>query len=219
MFDNGQDESIRASSSNHLEDSKLRCVECPECHRLFCAECAVPWHSSMTCEEYQSLPADERNSDDVTLHRLAQNRRWRRCQECRRMIELTQGCFHMTCWCGHEFCYACGAEYRNKQQTCQCAYWDEHNIINPPRPNELSDWTYFNQYFYNGADHEQSQLALLQRFLSEDFMFNNNLQTPSRSNHHEQPLENTIDDLHQVPFLGSFVSAISDTSYEHFPYG
>ncbi|KAH9315750.1 hypothetical protein KI387_024377, partial [Taxus chinensis] len=97
LFDKGQDASTRASSSSNQEDTAIGCVECPECHRLFCADCCVPWHPSMSCEEYQGLPVDERNSEDVSLHRLAQNRQWRRCQECRRMIELTQGCFHMTC--------------------------------------------------------------------------------------------------------------------------
>lgn len=218
MFDKGQDASARASSSSYPEDTTIRCVECPECHRLFCADCCVPWHSSMSCEEYQNLPADERNSDDVTLHRLAQNRQWRRCQECRRMIELTQGCFHMTCWCGHEFCYACGAEYRNKQQTCQCLYWDEHNIINYSAPNEALDWTLFNGLNDNYTDHEQSQLALIQRFLSQDFNLSTSLQAPSRPLPHEESVDSAIRDLHQVPLLGSFVSAISGTSYDPFPY-
>ena len=32
--------------------------------------------------------------------------------------------------CGHEFCYSCGAEWKNKQRTCSCPIWDEENIIN-----------------------------------------------------------------------------------------
>lgn len=87
--------SARASSSSQSDNS---CVECPVCQRFICVECGVPWHSLMTCEEYQNLPLEERDAADITLHRLAQNKRWRRCQQCRRMIELTQGCYHMTCW-------------------------------------------------------------------------------------------------------------------------
>lgn len=87
--------SARASSSSQSDSS---CVECPVCQKFICAECGVPWHSSMSCEEYQSLPMEERDAADITLHRLAQNNRWRRCQQCRRMIELAQGCYHMTCW-------------------------------------------------------------------------------------------------------------------------
>ncbi len=87
--------SARASSSSQSDNS---CVECPGCQRFICLECGVPWHSSMSCEDYQNLPLEERDASDITLHRLAQNKRWRRCQQCRRMIELTQGCYHMTCW-------------------------------------------------------------------------------------------------------------------------
>ena len=87
--------SARASSSSQSENS---CIECPVCQRFICVECQVPWHSSVSCEEFQNIPLEERDTADITLHRLAQNKRWRRCQECHRMIELTQGCFHMTCW-------------------------------------------------------------------------------------------------------------------------
>lgn len=87
--------SARASSSSQTDNS---CIECPVCQRFICVDCVVPWHSSMSCEEYQNLPLEERDAADITLHRLAQNKRWRRCQQCRRMIELTQGCYHMTCW-------------------------------------------------------------------------------------------------------------------------
>ena len=34
---------------------------------------------------------------------------WRRCYKCRNLVELTQGCTHMTCRCKAQFCYICGA--------------------------------------------------------------------------------------------------------------
>ena len=92
--------STRASSSSQSDNSR---VDCPVCHRLICVVCGVPWHSSMRCEDYQNLPLEERDAADITLHRLAQNQRWKRCQQCRRMIELTQGCYHMTCRYGTFF--------------------------------------------------------------------------------------------------------------------
>lgn len=36
---------------------------------------------------------------------------WRRCYNCRTLIELTQGCSHITCRCKAEFCYICEAPY------------------------------------------------------------------------------------------------------------
>lgn len=95
LLDSHECLSARASSSSQSDNS---CIECPVCKRFICVDCKVPWHSSMNCVEFQNLPEDERDASDVSLHRLAQNKRWKRCQQCRTVIELTQGCYHMTCW-------------------------------------------------------------------------------------------------------------------------
>ncbi|KAJ6374691.1 hypothetical protein OIU78_030221 [Salix suchowensis] len=94
LLDHRECLSARESSSSQSDNT---CIDCPVCRRFFCVECGVPWHSSMSCEEYQNLPLEERDAGDITLHLLAQNKRWRRCQQCHRMIELSQGCSHMTC--------------------------------------------------------------------------------------------------------------------------
>lgn len=33
---------------------------------------------------------------------------WRRCYKCRNLVELAQGCTHVTCRCKAQFCYICG---------------------------------------------------------------------------------------------------------------
>ncbi|OIV94201.1 hypothetical protein TanjilG_28140 [Lupinus angustifolius] len=210
--------SARASSSSQSDNS---CVECPVCQRFICLDCKVPWHSSMRCEEFQNLPEEERDATDITLHHLAQNKRWKRCQQCRRMIELTHGCYHMTCWCGHEFCYSCGAEYRDGQQTCHCAFWDEENsedsLSYSLQESEQWAWETFNSVpmlMDAYSDQERSQLALIQRFLDGGF---------SLSDHHpyESPPRYTdsymdaMKDLHQLPWLERFASVISD-DYEDY---
>eukprot|EP00262_Sarcandra_glabra_P000216 TRINITY_DN10297_c0_g2_i1.p1 TRINITY_DN10297_c0_g2~~TRINITY_DN10297_c0_g2_i1.p1 ORF type:complete len:509 (+),score=62.23 TRINITY_DN10297_c0_g2_i1:306-1832(+) len=212
--------STRASSSTQQDNG---CVECPECRRFICVDCRVPWHSSMTCEEYQNLPAEERDLGDITLHRLAQNKKWRRCQQCRRMIELTQGCYHMTCWCGHEFCYSCGAEYRDGQQTCQCAFWDDESFENSVThsnqdSSELWRWDSYDtlpSILDAYSDQERSQLALIQRFLAGGFSLSNHhpYQSPPQCS---DPYADTIKDLHQLPWLERFVSVISDNYYEDY---
>lgn len=30
--------------------------------------------------------------------------------------------------CGYEFCYNCGAEWKNKRAMCSCPLWDEDHI-------------------------------------------------------------------------------------------
>ncbi|KAF9589786.1 hypothetical protein IFM89_028721 [Coptis chinensis] len=211
--------STRASSSSH---SETNCIECPECQRFICLDCGVPWHSSMSCEEYQNLPIEERDAGDITLHHLAQNKKWRRCQQCRRMIELTQGCYHMTCWCGHEFCYSCGAEYNDGHQTCQCAFWDEESFEIPVAQSnqDTGHWgwdsfdslpTIMDAY----SDQERSQLALIQRFLAGGFGLSDHhpYQSPPRCT---DSYVDTIKELHQLPWLERFVSVISDNYYEDY---
>ncbi|KAM1917338.1 hypothetical protein ACFX13_036951 [Malus domestica] len=214
--------SARASSSSQSDNS---CVECPVCQRFICVDCGVPWHSSMSCEEFQNLPLEERDAADITLHRLAQNNSWRRCQQCRRMIELSQGCYHMTCWCGHEFCYSCGAEYRNSQQTCQCAFWDEDNnnntedlVTQSMQESEQWAWETFNSLpmiMDAYSDQERSQLELIQRFLAGGFSLSDHppYQSPPRCT---DSYVDAMKDLHQLPWLERFVSVISDNYYEEY---
>lgn len=45
------------------------------------------------------------------LRELAKEKEWQTCSKCRRIVERIDGCLHMTCLCGFEFCYRCGAEY------------------------------------------------------------------------------------------------------------
>ncbi|GFQ08078.1 putative uncharacterized protein at4g01020 chloroplastic [Phtheirospermum japonicum] len=101
---------------------------CPECSGAFCIDCKVPWHSNMNCVDFKKLnpyPCKE----DKKLKDLATENLWRQCPKCSHMVSLAIGCYHIYCRCGHEFCYTCGAEWKDKKATCTCRIWDEHNII------------------------------------------------------------------------------------------
>lgn len=211
--------STRVSSSSQSDNS---CVECPVCQRFICVDCGVPWHSSMTCEEYQNLPLEERDSSYSTLHHLAHNRRWRRCQQCQRMIEIAHGTYHVECWCGYDFCYSCGAEYRDGQQTCRCVLWDDDYVDEPPSypTQQFEQWAWdsfeslpmtMDAY----SEQERSQLALIQRFLAGGFGLaeQSPYQSPPRC---IDSYADAMKDLHQLPWLERFVSVISDNYYEDY---
>ncbi|CAA0823834.1 RING/U-box superfamily protein [Striga hermonthica] len=174
--------------------SENGCSECNVCGGLVCIVCGVRWHSSMTCEEYQSLSEEEREDflEDLTLRRLATDKRWRQCQQCQRLIKLTHSCYQMTCWCGHEFCYSCGAHYRNGQQTCECA-WEYPTQELPPlyTAQELQQ---FLAGFFSFADHQPDQ-------------------SPPRCT---DSYADAVKDLIQLPWLERFVSLISDNYYEDY---
>ncbi|CAN1145572.1 E3 ubiquitin-protein ligase RSL1 [Linum perenne] len=101
--------------------------KCLKCHGLFCINCKVPWHSGMDCDLYKKVNPNP--SEDTKLKSLASMNLWRQCMKCNHMIELAEGCYHMTCRCGNEFCYNCGAEWKDKKATCSCPLWAEDNIL------------------------------------------------------------------------------------------
>ncbi|KAM0038729.1 putative transcription factor interactor and regulator CCHC(Zn) family [Helianthus debilis subsp. tardiflorus] len=209
------------------------CVECPVCRRFICVKCGVRWHSSMSCDQFQDCPPQSRAHDDPV-----ENRKWRRCQMCERMIESTRGCYHMTCWCGHEFCYSCGAEYVNSEQACRCVLSDTdargenddftltQNFGSSPA---LEEWAWdscgsLSNLMDAYSDQERSQLALIQRFLAGGFSLGDHHTYPYQPQTPPPPcadsgssyLENTMKDLHQLPWLERFVSVISDNYYEQY---
>ncbi|XP_004242195.1 E3 ubiquitin-protein ligase RSL1-like [Solanum lycopersicum] len=94
-------------------DEIVRESECPVCRRLFCAQCYVPWHYDFQCEEFGRMNVEERDGDDLMVMELAKAKQWTRCPYCRFFVEKTEGCLHMTCRCGSQFCYKCGITWRN----------------------------------------------------------------------------------------------------------
>ncbi|XP_010029505.2 E3 ubiquitin-protein ligase RNF144A [Eucalyptus grandis] len=87
--------------------------ECQICRRLFCARCKVPWHSGMECEEFRMMKRGAREKDlDDMMTKLAESNRWRRCPSCKFYVEKVDGCQHISCRCGHQFCYSCGRSLR-----------------------------------------------------------------------------------------------------------
>ncbi|XWS12248.1 hypothetical protein CRYUN_Cryun37aG0073200 [Craigia yunnanensis] len=97
----------------------IRESECPFCHRLFCAQCYVPWHPGIECEDFQRLNEDERGREDLLVRELANENKWARCPKCKYYVERTEGCPHMTCRCNCQFCYGCGEEWTNNHGGCQ----------------------------------------------------------------------------------------------------
>ncbi|PIN25091.1 Ubiquitin--protein ligase [Handroanthus impetiginosus] len=94
-------------------------AECPFCRRLFCARCRVPWHCGVDCEEFLRLSENERGSEDLMVHELAKKNKWQRCPKCKFFVEKNEGCLHMTCRCGFQFCYGCGATWGSSHGGCQ----------------------------------------------------------------------------------------------------
>ncbi|KAI1321276.1 hypothetical protein F5Y16DRAFT_413784 [Xylariaceae sp. FL0255] len=111
------------------------------CHNVNCAAFIPPTDSS---ESYATATCDRCGSRTCTTCKgtshggdcpndeqiqqvleLAREQGWQRCQNCLVMVELSFGCNHMTCRCGYQFCYECGAQWKN----CTCPQWDENRLL------------------------------------------------------------------------------------------
>ncbi|KIW89201.1 uncharacterized protein Z519_10053 [Cladophialophora bantiana CBS 173.52] len=98
-----------------LQRIRILNLKCPHCATKICSVCRGLAHrDSADCPQDYGLEA--------TIM-LAELEGWRRCFKCRTMVERTQGCRHMTCKCGAQFCYSCGAKWRS----CSCTETDEAN--------------------------------------------------------------------------------------------
>ena len=90
------------SASGRWSSRTQDTARCMACYALVCLLCKELVHPGEKCEE---------NKNTTRLRELAKEKEWQTCSKCRRIVERIDGCLHMTCLCGFEFCYRCGAEY------------------------------------------------------------------------------------------------------------
>ena len=75
-------------------------VTCRKCRARVCVTCKRQAHPvGKDCPEDWELEA---------ILKMGEKSGWRRCYKCRNLVELAQGCTHMTCRCKAQFCYICG---------------------------------------------------------------------------------------------------------------
>ncbi|THZ74730.1 hypothetical protein D6C84_09307 [Aureobasidium pullulans] len=90
---------------------------CSDCGKRTCTICKEKAHRG-------DCPKDE---DTQSLLDMAEKEGWQRCYntKCHRVVALTIGCNHITCRCGAQFCYICGARWK----TCLCPHMNEAYLL------------------------------------------------------------------------------------------
>src|ERR1700722_91316 len=73
-------------------------VFCDRCLVSVCVACKDYTHPRRPCEE---------NMSAIKVKDLAQQEGWQTCPGCGAIVDLTYGCYHITCRCRTEFCYLC----------------------------------------------------------------------------------------------------------------
>ncbi|XP_042494116.1 probable E3 ubiquitin-protein ligase RNF217 [Macadamia integrifolia] len=87
-------------------------TECPNCKKLFCFKCKIPWHVGFVCSETEQL----RDENDILFGELVERNKWMKCPGCNFRVEKIEGCPNITCRCGVLFCYKCG----KIKSACEC---------------------------------------------------------------------------------------------------
>ncbi|KAJ7728089.1 hypothetical protein B0H16DRAFT_245323 [Mycena metata] len=100
------------STADYTDD-----VVCRDCRTPVCVACKQIMHPGELCGE---------NAAVEQVKALAREQRWQTCPGCAQIIDLQQGCYHMTCRCRTEFCYICAAPWKN----CTCPQWEEARLLN-----------------------------------------------------------------------------------------
>ena len=116
---------------NHIVVEHGRKVgKCKRCHTRVCCTCNNKMHTSREC------PKDPATREFVEI---AKQKGWQRCYSCSAMVELKEGCNHMTCRCTAEFCMVCGLKWKS----CDCPWFNYENVDahlgNPIRYQEELD--------------------------------------------------------------------------------
>ncbi|KAL4473479.1 hypothetical protein ABPG74_022343 [Tetrahymena malaccensis] len=110
-----------------LEDKQSR-LNCPNCYKSYCLVCKCIYHENQTCKEYQI--SNNYSEEDRQFDQLARGKKFKQCSKCKIWVEKNQGCDHMTCRCGYEFCYICGGIYNQCQCQNQLLRGQQENIFN-----------------------------------------------------------------------------------------
>ncbi len=106
--------------TNSRATQQLRRI-CPVCGKLACAACKGPAHAANAiCRR------DQDAASQVVLE-LARAEGWQRCPVCRHLVDLKEGCHHMTCICRTEFCFLCNAICKNSADRVRMSLTKAHH--------------------------------------------------------------------------------------------
>ena len=89
---------------------------CTTCFTSTCPKCKQSAHEGEGCGE---------NTSVISLRALASENGWQTCPGCHAFVELSLGCFHMTCRCRTQFCYLCAVPWKQ----CTCPQWEEARLF------------------------------------------------------------------------------------------
>lgn len=112
-------------SPSHIHsDQGRKYARCPRCKTKICVICNNKMHKSRDCPE---------DPEVAKLIQQMKDKGWQRCYSCHAVVELAEGCNHMSCRCTAQFCMICGSKWK----TCDCPWFNHTHVANADRLNEM----------------------------------------------------------------------------------
>ena len=109
-----------------LENANVENHKCPNCEVTHCFKCRSAtrheglghdaWIAKLKKEKMEEEIKNAVEEVDESVNQWAQSAGAKRCTRCFFWVHKNEGCDHMTCRCGYQFCYICGGKY----QDCEC---------------------------------------------------------------------------------------------------
>ena len=94
--------SVFSFSRSSLPKYELPIGECPKCSSTVCLGCGKEGHHPVACDELAKWAKWEHVKTTEWIHTVT-----KKCPFCHQRIEKNEGCDHMTCKCGKQFCWLC----------------------------------------------------------------------------------------------------------------
>jgi hypothetical protein len=87
---------------------------CNSCSFATCVNHKLPWHEGQTCEEFDcgETQIERLEQAEATAKLLAKDES-KICPSCKQGVTKQDGCDHLHCRCGREWCFVCLASWDN----------------------------------------------------------------------------------------------------------
>ncbi|RZC92882.1 hypothetical protein C5167_007907 [Papaver somniferum] len=128
-----------------LPDGSSYDVVCNREHK-FCWNCLDDAHRPVDCDTAGKWAMQNSNESENVTWILANSKS---CRKCKRPIQKYEGCMHMTCFCGFEFCWLClGKWSAHDEDTAKAkGAYDEEEEIKKKAKDYLDKYSFFYERF------------------------------------------------------------------------
>ncbi|PHJ25898.1 ariadne family protein [Cystoisospora suis] len=180
-------------TGNGLQGGDVSCA----CGMRFCLYCGEEPHRPVPCEIIRNwLLKNQSEADNMTWILV----HTKNCPRCKQPIEKNQGCMHMTCRCGYEFCWLCLGDWKKHQTSnfYRCNIYEQR----PPDPNEEKrkkaeeSLERYAHYFERYGAHSHGQRVASERQIAQMLK------------HMRALSQRTLRDVSEVEFLENAVKQI-----------